>query len=70
MSCLIKVNIPSANKYIEVSGFTKKWTHWNKYYKNILRKKKHITKKLKANFEFVQIKLTLKQIQYVRLNSV
>jgi len=62
--------IPSANKYIEVSGFTKKWTHWKEYYKNILKKKKHITKKLKANFEFVQIKLTSKQTQYVRANAI
>jgi len=68
--CTCDFYIPSVNGYIEVTGYNDQWTHWETYYKNILRKKKHITKKLKANFEFVQIELTSKQIQYVRENAI
>ena len=61
--------IPSLNKYIEITSYSKQWKYWKKYYKNILRKKKYIKNKLKADFEFVQISLTLKQTQYVRQNE-
>lgn len=62
--------IPAENKYIEVTGFSKTWEHWQEYFKNITKKKLHIIKNLKANFEFVQLALLPKQIQYVRENSL
>lgn len=62
--------IPNLNKYVEVTGYSKQWKHWEKYNKNILKKKKHITKELKADFELVQLKLTLKQKRYVKGKSV
>ena len=68
--CNCDFYIPSANKYIEVTGYNEQWKHWGIYHKNILRKKKHITKKLKAKFEFVKESLTSKQTQYVRANAI
>jgi len=68
--CTCDFYIPSTNKYIEVTGYTKQWKYWGIYYKNILRKKKHVTKKLKAKFEFVKVSLTSKQTQYVRANAI
>jgi len=67
--CVCDFYISSANKYIEVTSYSKQWEHWKIYYKNILKKKKYITKTLKAKFEFIQLKLTTKQKQYVRENS-
>jgi len=69
-ACVCDFYIPDINRYIEVTSFTKNSHHWATYHKNILRKKKYITKVLKAKFEFVQLKLTPKQIQYVRENSI
>jgi hypothetical protein len=60
--------VPTFNKYIEVTSYTKQWKHWDAYYKNILKKKKHIINKLKAGFKFIQLKLNYKQIRYVRKN--
>ena len=67
--------IPSRNEYIEVTSYNKNSVGyggkiWPEYHKNILRKKRHITKVLKAKFKFIQLKLTAKQIQYVRENSI
>jgi len=53
-----------------VTSYGNDFKYWKAYYKNILKKKKHITKKLKAKFKFVQIKLTPKQTQYVRANAI
>jgi hypothetical protein len=66
--CFCDFYIPSTNTYIETTSYTKKWKHWKTYKKSILRKKRYITKTLKANFLFIQLKLTPKQIQYVREN--
>lgn len=60
--------IPSTKKYIEVTSFSERWRHWKSYCKNILRKKHHVIRVLKANFEFIQLNPTVKQIQYVREN--
>jgi hypothetical protein len=67
-ACNCDFYIPSINKYIEVTGYSKNWKYWKKYRKGIIRKKNRITKTLKAKFQFVQITLTPKQIQYVREN--
>jgi len=40
--------------------FAKEWDY----------EKNHITKKLKAKFEFVQLRLTKKQIKYVKENQI
>jgi len=68
--CSCDFYIPSLDKYIEVTSYDRTWKHWSTYHKNILKKKKHITKKLKADFEFVHLKLTPNQTRYVRNNSV
>lgn len=68
--CTCDFYIPSTNRYIEVTGYKRDWKYWPKYYKNILRKKHHITKVLKAKFKLVQLNLTRSQIQYVRENSI
>jgi len=68
--CTCDFYIPIKNTYIEVTGFSKKWKHWKTYRKGIIRKKNRIMKTLGANFEFVKIKLTKKQIQHVRENSL
>lgn len=62
--------IPSLNRYIEVTGYHKKWKYWKVYYKKILRKKRHIIGTFKAKFEFVKIVLTPEQVRYVRENTV
>jgi DNA-directed RNA polymerase subunit RPC12/RpoP len=58
--------IPSTNKYVEVTGYNKKWKYWKIYYKKIIRKKNRIVRILKAKFQFVKIVLTPEQIKYVR----
>lgn len=68
--CICDFYIPSTNTYIETTGFDKKYCRWKSYYKNLLRKKRYVTKTLGANFLFVQLKLTSKQIRYVRENSI
>lgn len=73
--CSCDFYIPEDNEYIEVTSFQKNADGyggkiWPTYHKNILKKKHHITKVLKAKFKFVQLKLTPKQIQYVRENSI
>jgi hypothetical protein len=68
--CNCDFYVPYIGTYIEVTAFTKNWRHWKSYYKNIIKKKNHITKVLKAKFQFVQLQLTPKQIQYVRENSL
>jgi len=62
--------LPQINTYIEVTGFAKTNEKWGEYYKNIDKKKKYVEDVLKANFKFVQLKLTNKQILYVRKNSI
>jgi DNA-directed RNA polymerase subunit RPC12/RpoP len=62
--------VPISNKYIEVTGYNKMWKYWDVYHKNILKKQDHIIQKLKAKFEFIQIKLLPDQIKYVRENSI
>jgi len=68
--CVCDFYVPAEDKYIEVTGYPKKWKHWKTYHKNILRKKKHIVEIIGAKFEFVQMKLSQEQIRYVRDNSV
>jgi hypothetical protein len=69
-TCTCDFYIPRENRFIEVTGYRRKWKYWTIYHKRILKKKAHITNVLKAKFEFVQLKLTPKQIQYVRENSI
>ena len=71
--CSCDFYISSKNKYIEVTSFHKNATGYGKkiwpiYLKKILKKKNYITKVLKAKFQFIQLKLTPKQIQFVREN--
>ena len=66
--CSCDFYIPSTNTYIETTNYNQNFHHWKVYYKGIIRKKRYITKNLKANFIFVQIKLTPKKIQHVREN--
>lgn len=66
--CLCDFYIPSTNTYIEITGYNKNWKYWKTYRKGIIRKKNYITKTLKANFIFIKIKLTTKQLQYVKDN--
>jgi len=68
--CVCDFYISNTNKYIEVTGYSDKWKYWDIYYKNILKKKKHITKGLKAKFEFIQLSITNEQRKYVRENSI
>ena len=66
--CVCDFYIPSTNTYIEITSFNKKSRNWRKYYKQILKKRHYITKILRAKFKFIQLKLTPKQIQYVKEN--
>jgi hypothetical protein len=73
--CVCDFYIPNTNKYIEVTSYDKNAKGygakiWPTYHKNILKKKHHITKVLKAKFKFIQLKLTPQQIRYVRENSI
>jgi hypothetical protein len=68
--CSCDFYLKDKNKYVEVTGYSSESRQWEKYYKNILRKKKYITECLKADFEFIQIKLTPNQRRYVRLNEI
>ena len=68
--CVCDFYLPKNNQYIEVTGFGKHWKYWGEYRKNISRKRIHVVEKLKANFQFIQMKLTQKQIQCVRNNSM
>lgn len=62
--------IPSENKYIEVTGFGKSWLNWKKYRKVISKKRKYVIDVLGCKFEFIQAKLTSKQISYVQNNEI
>lgn len=58
------------NKYVEVTSFKSGsiGISWFKYLKNIVVKKKYVEKVLNAEFEFKNIFLSPKQINYVRNN--
>jgi hypothetical protein len=67
--------IPKINTYYEITGYNKKSMtskkqnkFWVTYYKNILKKKKYVTNKLKARFKFIQIEMTPTKKQYVKEN--
>ena len=68
--CSCDFYITSENKYIEVTGYNKTWKRWRIYLRKIVKKKHHVIKSLKANFEFIQITLTPDQIKYVRENCI
>lgn len=68
--CSCDFYIPEKNEYIEVTGYNKKWIHWDTYFKKISKKKRHIVEKLKANFKFVKIMLTTKQIKHITRNLI
>jgi len=59
---------PVQNKYIEVTSFTEKWTHWKDYLKKINLKKQYVEGVLKAKFEFIQYVPSEYEYQYVREN--
>jgi hypothetical protein len=67
--CICDFYLIKENQYVEVTGFSKQWKYWRPYLKQIAFKKRYV-KKLNANFEFVQIKLCKKQIQYIRKKSL
>lgn len=66
--CICDFYIQDINKYVEITGYSETWDHWDAYYKNILKKQEHIVNNLKSGFEFIKIKLTLPQIIYVKKN--
>jgi hypothetical protein len=52
--------LPEENKYIEVTSFHKKSKNvdYVKYLRNIVKKKRYVENILRANFQFVQLKLS------------
>ncbi len=58
--------IPATNTYLEVTSYNKQDFRWKEYKKKINEKKHFVTKKLRANFKFVQMTLNKKQKDYVR----
>jgi hypothetical protein len=56
------------NTYIEVTSFKNGslGTPWITYLRNIVHKKHYVENVLKANFEFKNIFLSPKQVEYVR----
>ena len=71
---------PTINKYVEVTCSKKSWlgngldkrakARWDKYIKNINKKKRFVENKLKGEFEFIHVNLTPKQMKLVRENIV
>ena len=69
---------PDKNKYVEVTSFpesTKYITNYivkiiNKYREIILKKKNYVEKILNAEFELIRFVPTIKQIKFVRENSI
>lgn len=53
------------NLYIEVTGYSEKWKHWDTYHKNILKKKRHVEGVLCSQFKFVKMYLTNSQKKVV-----
>lgn len=65
--------LPQSNTYIEVTSYNKSSKGmvkklWDKYYKNILKKKSYVENILGAKFKFIQINLSRFQIHIVRKN--
>ena len=55
------------NKYVEVTGYTKKTCKWwFSYLRKIVEKRKYALNFLKASFEFKSKLLTKEQIAFVR----
>lgn len=61
---------PDANKYIEVTSYDSMYERWGDYIRNIRRKQKYVEKILRAQFLFIQKKLTRKEKRYVLRNCV
>ena len=60
---------PEENKYVEVTGYGPRWARvWGNYLENIKKKEDYVKNVLRAKFEFIQKKLDIKEIQYVRSN--
>ena len=67
--------VPETNTYFEITGFSSSSTgwasgNWLKYKNTISKKKDYVENVLLANFEFVQINLTLTEKLFVRDNSI
>lgn len=67
--------VKSTNTYIEVTGYgdhSKGWGEkiWTKYKEIIKKKEDHVRNFLNANFVFIQLRLTSKQVNFVRRRSL
>ena len=61
---------PNEDKYIEITGFTKKTKWWKDYLKKINKKKKYVEMTLKGTFEFIQYKMTKGDFANVRSQMI
>lgn len=61
--------LKDCNTYIEVTGYQHTWKHWNKYSSNIEKKKRYV-ESIGANFVFIEIELTDKEINFVKSKSI
>jgi len=67
--------VPIINTYFEITGYRENsnvygYKIWKPYYEKIIEKKNYVECVLNSKFEFIQLKLTSKQILYVRENAV
>ena len=60
--------VPCENKYIEVTGYDTSWRHYYRYLRKIVVKKRHVENVLRANFQFIQKRLTSSEKRYVMKN--
>lgn len=67
--CRYDFYFPEEDKYIEITSYSKNEKWWYSYLRNIVKKKKYVQNVLGAKFELIQIKLTKKQINFVKRNS-
>lgn len=57
------------NKYVEVTSYSKNEKWWFSYLRNIVKKRKYVKNILGGEFEFIQAKLTKKQLDFVKKYS-
>lgn len=57
---------PLTKTYIEVTGYSSKWSHWDNYLSNINKKRQYVENILKGKFKFIYKKLSKNNLAWLR----
>jgi len=68
--CTYDFYIPLQNKYMEITCYDKRFKHWFRYLRKIVKKKRYVENVLGANFEFIQRSLNSTESAMVRNNRL